>query len=219
MLDKDPDLKLFLQATRRIWSDNVETFVRISQETYESSISDREQLKTWIVASDYESLRKRLSGAKDEAEKELIIDLVAKSLKDNSSFQRIESTINVLFIITKIYDTIPERKRNEIADQFANVVSRAPYLEDIRRFPSDELLPILKDCSTIFRRELLSKIISTLEIEGTEGKPDKTLDLELLDSLIKHHSVIEVENGLRLGQLSTLSSTHTRSRSLIDSNR
>jgi hypothetical protein len=59
ILDKYSELKLFLQATRKIWSDSVETFVRTSQETYESSISDREELKNWIVAVDYESLRKR----------------------------------------------------------------------------------------------------------------------------------------------------------------
>jgi hypothetical protein len=188
IVDRNPELRAFLQATRRIGSDDVETFLIVSQESYESSISELERLKTWIITGEFESVRGRLSTAKHESEKESIADFTIKILQEHFRLEHKNEVTNILRVIAKTYGLISENKRITLADQFGNTISMAPYAENIREFSLDELFVILKDCSSIFRKEVLNKLIPLL-------KKDKALDLELIDALIKHHSIVDSETG------------------------
>jgi len=187
-LDANPELRAFLQATRRIWSDDVETFLRISQESYESSISDLELLRTWIITAEFEHVRDKLLATERETAREPIADFMIKVLQENLRLNHRNEVTNTLRVMTKTFGLIPKSKQITLADQFGNTISMAPYAENIRQFPLDELFAILKDCNVVFRKEVLGKLAPLL-------KKDKTLDLELMDAFIKHYFTIDSETA------------------------
>jgi hypothetical protein len=181
-LDEEPELKLFLQATRNVWADNIEPFLLVSQESFESSIPEAERLKQWITASDHESVR-RFVLPMEGVEKEQVTDFMLKTLAESLLFERQDEVENILLVIPKVYDQVPPKKRAALADRFGNALSRSQYADTIQRFPLDDLFRVLTDSARMYRNGVLEKLVPRMTKE-------KQLDTNLFDALINNHKIL-----------------------------
>jgi hypothetical protein len=183
LLDEEPELKSFLQATRNIWADNVEPFLLVSQESYESSIPEAERLKLWITASDHESVRAFVSPM-DDVGKGQVTDFILKTLAESLLFGRKGEVENILLLIPKVYDQVPPKNRAALADRFGNALSRSPHTDVIERFQLDDLFLVLTDSSRMFRNGVLEKLVPRM-------RKEKQLDTNLFEALIAHHTILD----------------------------
>jgi hypothetical protein len=191
--DKNPELRDFLNATRAVQVKDVEPFLLLNQEVYESAIPELDRLRDYIRENDVNQVRDILRGLCD-AEKSDYVKEILKICRKAVNNGRYTVGFNCLNILSHVYGVLPGELCSEVAREFGSYLDR----EGIREFSSllkcENLFEILPYMHGTNRDNILCYLVGCLFTKGS-------INDVLLLRIVERSDLVGSETVKRLNDL------------------
>lgn len=199
-LDRNPRLRDFLYATRAVRADDIEPFLMLSQETYESAIPELERFRLYVYENNTEQVQNIMNRLSDEEKihhtKE-ILKITEKAVQNG----RFGLGFNCLNVLSHIYGILPDDFRPNIARKVGQCLSRKGMIEFSVSFDYDKLFGIFPLMNENDRDDILTILCSALFTE-------KQINTVLVTKFVEYSDIIgyRARKGLNDAIISNLDS-------------
>ncbi|MCV0366327.1 MAG: KAP family NTPase [Nitrosopumilus sp.] len=159
---KNQGLEYFLKSTNMITTANIQPFIRLNQESFESAISELDNFVLQVNRNNVSDVKAILS--KLESDKKT--DYVRKILhlcNDYVRTNRIQFAFHSLNVLLEIYDDVPSETQNEIFAKLETYLRTRGIRESLQRFDIDKLFPLVMKMSTEPQSILLKEYCRVVE--------------------------------------------------------
>lgn len=186
----NPGVEWFMRATRTIQVENVSPFIKLGQESYESTVSELDELRLKVRQGDPVPVQRMLDKFKDD-EKINSIWAIFRMLDEHMRKHRFLFAFNDLNVLLHIFDEIPTEMRKEMLRRYELHASSKEMLQHLSKLDQTKMFSILPEMSSRYRATILLAY-SDLLIR------DSALDTGLLDLLIGNRNILTRESKVRI---------------------
>ena len=160
LLQEDPYLNYFLWMTLNVTSKDMQAFLNLKQEKFESDLPDRLNFIERIISNDVEYLSHRLNKKNSLSEK-YFLELIHYMKRLFYSRKPILATQCVNLLIENI-DNAPEVLKNEILHNLERSLQGEQILESLGKFDVEKVFRLLETFHYNGRNTVLDKYAQTL---------------------------------------------------------
>ena len=177
-----PDLEVFLRRTRTVTVPDIAPFLKLNQETFESTLPELDLLRLKVNEGDASHISEKLEGL-TEHEIEDYFKEILKILENNARLGRFLPLFNNLYLLSEIFDRIPQDMKREVVGELEKSITLGEIKKNLRKFNIEKIFPILRDMRKIHRDQILMRYSELLQKE-------KALDFRVLDYLIANRDLL-----------------------------
>lgn len=203
IFDDNTGLEHFLRATILVTTNDIQPFLKLSQETYASSISELDEFTQKVRQNEIDYVKsefKKLSPQEIETRIHHMLDLI-DTYTQNSNFQFAFNIINVLL---EIYNDIPDKLQHEVISNFSTyIVTTQEIKNNIHKFSAEKLFPIILQMEDNSRDVLLKQYCRNME--NFHSKDDPVLKQFIINATVFSNDVLSSfdEHFSKLGKQNT----------------
>ena len=188
--NENPGLERFLSVTRLIMVKDIHPFLKLNQESFESSITELEEFRLHLRQGDALYIKGILKNKSNE-EKAMYVKEILKVLDDDVRLKMFNFAFNCLNIIPEIYDLFPDGSKNALLNRFGHYITTRDFKEELQKFDIENVFKIMVDLPGIYLKDLLVKYVD-LAIKEEE------IDERILKRLVANFEIMTEEAVKRL---------------------
>jgi hypothetical protein len=181
----DPDLMAFLRGTRIVTAGDLGPFLKLTQESYESSISDLSAFKYQLVNGAVEDIEKRLRALAEDKREPYFRELL-KVIHTCSTQGKSGQLFNCLNVVLAIRDLAPANLVSRIDRSFETHVFDPLFVKsplNLRRLDVQKVFTLLPQISARSKNRLICLYGGLLLV-------DKKMDLDLLKLFLSNRDAL-----------------------------
>lgn len=177
-----PELLAFLRATRIVTAPDLRPFLRLSQETYESSIADLSAFRNRVLNGEVETVNSMLGKLSQEERIAYFREIMM--LVETTSRQRKSSQLfNCLTVVLAFLHLAPGTLKLQLTRVFEIYVFDLDLVTNLRRLDAGRIFDLLLNMNSSSRERLVILYGGLLVLE-------KKLDVELFKSFLAKRAEI-----------------------------
>lgn len=170
ILKNNPGLEYFLKAMSTVKALNIQPFLRLNQEPFESAISELDSFILEVSHGDVANVISKLAKL-DEDKKSNYIQSIIKQNDVYVKNHRFPFASNSMKVLLEIYDQMPDNLKTEVLSKFESYLTTKEIRgESVLRYDIDKLFPLVIKMSTHPRDILLKEYCSILMRSISTGK-------------------------------------------------
>lgn len=154
--DKDNrGLEYFLRATMGVYTSDMSAFLRLNQESFESTMPERETFIQKTSQNDIEYVRSRLENLDSEQKRihiQEIINLLDNYIRRNRSL----FASNCINVLLEIFDHVPEQLQNDALDRLGRYIPLSEIIPYTNKFDIIKLFTLLRQMRANLKEQILS---------------------------------------------------------------
>jgi GTP-binding protein EngB required for normal cell division len=200
VLENNPGLEYFLKATSIVVTTNIQPFLRLNQEKFESVIPELESFILKVSRGEVDYVKSTLVKLSDDERTNYILSII-KQTDIYIRNERFPFAFNSMKVLLEIYAVIPDNLKTEVLSKFQSYMRTPEIREFISRYDVDKLFPLVMEMSSQSREILLKEYCRILSSKGVLDK--KLLEYFMNNASSMSDEVIESFNNnlLQLGQI------------------
>ena len=189
--DQNQGIEWFLRATRAVTSYDVAPFIRLHQESYESSIPELEVLRLRVRQNDVDYVRRIVEKTSDEQERTRYILEILKFLNSDLRLHRFQSAFNATNVLLETLDLATDQMRDEVIASLQNSLTTKEIKANLGKFDRSKIFNVAERMTSLYRNRIFMRYIELLIRETS-------YDASLLDLLIQRRKIFpsDVINAL-----------------------
>jgi len=177
-----PDLEVFLRRTRIIRASDITPFLKLNQETFESTLPELELFRLRVNAGDLSYLSEKLVDLPENEIKNYFKEII-KIVDTNNRLGRFIRLFNNLYLLSEIFNLVPQNMKGEVLKEFEKSLTLGEIIKEIDKFNIDTIFTIIKLMRERYRNQILVKYSEKVLM-------DEALDYKILDHLIANRDIL-----------------------------
>ncbi|MGH9921296.1 MAG: KAP family P-loop NTPase fold protein, partial [Nitrososphaerales archaeon] len=161
IFETNDGLDWFLKRTRLVSTANVSPFLKLNQESFESTISDLGAFKLKVSQGEVDSVRIELEKL-EQTDREHYVKEVLRLIDDYIRNGRFQFAFNSMNVLLEVYQHIPESLRGEVLSQFSIHMMNPQIKESLHAYNTSKLFPLVLQMQMPNRDALLKQYCKAL---------------------------------------------------------
>jgi len=175
-------IEWFLKATRTITSDDVLPFLRLHQESYESTIPELEVLRLRVRQNDVEYVRRTVEKLTEQERTQYTLEIL-KLLDSDIRRHRFQFAFNALNVLIETLDIVTSEAHAEVVERLQNYLTTKEIKSNLGGLERSKVFHTIGEMIPPYKGQILLAYVELLVKE-------KSYDVGLLDLLIEHRQML-----------------------------